>query len=309
MSNNPVMNRNPYFNGNVTTPNTGYAPQQAPYGYPNQGYGYADPAAQQGQYQAGQAQYQAGGQYYPPQQQAQYQGQYPQQGAFGGQAAPGGMTYDDAMVKTLTLLAVAILSGVATIAFLPFNMVLPVAIGASLAAFVIGMIAAFQRMVKPVLAIGYALLEGIALGALTGALNMLYPGIGLQAVLGTAVVVAVAVGLHLSGAVRTTPKGRKIVMVVLISYIVFGFVNLILMWTGVLSGFGMREGPFGIILGLVIIAIAGYMLIGDLETVKLAVANNAPKEFAWTCAFGIVMTILWIYVEVLRIAAILASDR
>ncbi len=302
MSNNPVMNRNPYFSGNVMTPNTGYAqPQQAPQGYANQGYGYADPAAQQ-------AQYQAGGQYYPPQQ-AQYQGQYPQQGAFGGQTATGGMTYDDAMVKTLILLAIAILSGAATMVLLPFNMVMPVAIGASLTAFVLGMIAAFQRMVKPIFAIGYSLLQGIALGALTGALNTFYPGIGLQAVLGTAVVVGVAVALHLSGAVRTTPKGRKIVLVVLISYIVFGFVNLILMWTGVLSGFGMREGPFGIILGLVIIAIAGYMLIGDLETIKLAVANNAPKEFAWTCGFGIVMTILWIYIEVLRIAAILASDR
>ena len=299
MSNNPVMNRNPYFNGNVTTPNTGYV-------QPQQGYGYADPAAQQAQFQAQQGQYQ--GQYYPAQQ-GQYQGQYPQQGAFGGQPAPGAMTYDDAMIKTLILLAIAVLSGAATMAFMPINMVLPVAIGASLAAFVIGMIAAFQRMVKPFFAIGYALLQGVALGALTGALDMLYPGIGLQAVLGTAIVVAVAVGLHLSGAVRTTPKGRKIVMVVLISYILFGFINMMLTWTGVLSGYGMREGPFGIILGLVIIAIAGYMLIGDLETVKLAVVNNAPKEFAWTCAFGIVMTILWIYVEVLRIAAILASDR
>lgn len=296
MSNNPVMNRNPYFNGNVATPNTGYAPpQQAPGGYPNQqGYGYVDPSAQQAQFQANQA---------------QYQGQYAQQGAFGGQPAGGTMTYDDAMVKTLVLLAIAVVSGAATMMFLPLEMTMAVAIGASLTAFVLGMIAAFQRMVKPVFAIGYALLQGIALGALTGALDTFYPGVGLQAVLGTSIVVGVAVALHLSGTVRTTPKGRKIVMVVLISYIVFGFLNMILVWSGLLPGFGMRNGTFGVILGLVIIAIAGYMLIGDLEMIKLAVANNAPKEFAWTCGFGIVMTILRIYVEVLRIAAILASDR
>ncbi len=287
MGNNPVMNRNPYFSGNATTPTM---PQQAPYGQPNQ---YGVPNAQ-----------------FAPQQGYPGAQQYaPQQGAFEPQARTGGMTYDDAMVKTLILLAVAVFSGAATMAFLPMEMVMPVAIGAALAAFVLGMVAAFQRMVKPIFAIGYALLEGIALGALTGALNFFYPGVAIQAVLGTAVVVGVAVALHMSGTVRTTPRGRKIVMVVLISYIIFGFLNMVLVWTGMLPGFGMRNGSFGIILGLVIIAVAGYMLIGDLETVKLAVANGAPKEFAWTCAFGIVMTILWIYVEVLRIAAILASDR
>ncbi|MFT3944680.1 MAG: Bax inhibitor-1/YccA family protein [Ancrocorticia sp.] len=291
MSNNPVMNRNPYFSGNATTPTM---PQQAPYGQQ-----YGAPNSQQFAPPPPQG-------YYPDQQAQQYA---PAQGAFEPQARSGGMTYDDAMVKTLILLAVAVLSGAGTMAFLPLEMVMPVAIGASLAAFVLGMVAAFQRMVKPIFAIGYALLEGIALGALTGALNFFYPGVAIQAVLGTAVVVGVAVALHMSGTVRTTPRGRKIVMVVLISYMIFGILNMVLVWTGVMSGFGMRSGSFGILLGLVIIAVAGYMLIGDLETVKLAVANGAPKEFAWTCAFGIVMTILWIYVEVLRIAAILASDR
>ena len=297
MSNNPVMNRNPYFQGQATTPNTQY------------------PAANQGQY-AGQGQY---GQY--PQNQydpyAQNAAQYSQQAQYAGafqeqQARPGAMTYDDAMVKTLILLAVAVVSGAATMALTPTigsNNILVIAIVTSIAAFVIGMVAAFQKMVKPWLAIGYALLEGIALGALTGAVDMFYPGVGLQAVLGTVIVVGVAVFLHVSGKVRTTPKGRRIVSVVLISYIIFGVMNLILTWTGILPGFGMRGGAVGIILGLFIIAVAGYMLIGDLETVKLAVQKNAPREFAWTCAFGIVMTVLWIYVEILRIAMIFASDR
>lgn len=304
MSNNPVMNRNPYFQGQATTPNSYYAA-------PNQGQQYPQ-QDQYGQY----AQNQYGQNQYDPYAQAQYAGQYsPQQqyaGAFGQQARPGAMTYDDAMVKTLILLAVAVVSGAVAMALTPSigtNGILVLAIGGALAAFVIGMVAAFQKMVKPWLAVGYALLEGVALGALTGAVDTLYPGIGLQAVLGTAIVVAVAVFLHVSGKVRTTPKGRRIVSVVLISYIIFGIMNLVLVWTGILPGFGMRGGAFGIVLGLVIIAIAGYMLISDLETVKLAVQNSAPREFAWTCAFGIVMTILWIYVEVLRIAMILASNR
>ena len=192
MSNNPVMNRNPYFQGQATTPNTYYAT-------PNQG--------QYTQNQYGQTQYD---QYNP---QAQYAGAFADQ-----QARPGAMTYDDAMVKTLILLAVAVVSGAVTMGMTPTigtNGILGLAIVTSLAAFVIGMIAAFQKMVKPWLAIGYSLLEGIALGALTGAVDTFYPGIGLQAVLGTVIVVGVCVFLHVSGTVRTTPKGRRIVSVVL----------------------------------------------------------------------------------------------
>ena len=289
MSNNPVLNRNPYFNAQAATPNTVLAGQQ----FATQEQAYA-------QYQA-QAQYQQ--QNFP-------QGQPYAQGAFvQPQAAVNTMTYDDAMVKTFVLLVVAILTGIATAAFVPVESVMGVAAVASLAAFGFGLWASFQRMVKPVLAFLYAGLQGVALGGLTGALNSFYPGIALQAVLGTICVVAVAVGLHMSGAVRTTPKGRRVMLTIMISAIIFSLINMILMWTGFLdhSMWGLRNGNFGIILGFVMIAVAGYMLISDLEMVKVAVAKGAPKEFAWTCAFGIVMTVLWIYIEVLRIAAIIAD--
>ncbi len=218
------------------------------------------------------------------------------------------MTYDDAMSRTFMLLAVSIVAGIATAVLVPLQAIMGVAIVASLAAFGFGMWASFQRMVKPVAAFAYAALEGVALGGLTMALNTLYPGVAVQAVLGTISVVGVAVGLHMSGAVRTTPKGRKIMLTIMIAAIVFSLVNMVLMMTGVMDNmFGMRGGTWGILLGFLMIAVAGYMLIADLELVQVAVAKGAPKEFAWTCAFGIVMTVLWIYVEVLRIAAILAD--
>ena len=84
---------------------------------------------------------------------------------------------------------------------------------------------------------------------------------------------------------------------------VFSFIGLAVL----LERAGLSRTMLGAICFLT--SIAGYMLIGDLETVKLAVQKNAPREFAWTCAFGIVMTVLWIYVEILRIAMIFASDR
>lgn len=276
MSNNPVLNRNPYFNAQAATPNTAYAGQQ--YAAPQQAYA-----------------------------QAEAQQQYVQ-GPF-TQAPTSTMTYDDAMVRTFTLLAVAIVAGVATVALVPLTSAAGLAMIASLAAFGFGMWASFQRMVSPILAILYAGLQGIALGAITGALNTIYPGVALQAVLGTICVVGVAVGLHMSGKVRTTPKGRRVMLIVLVAAVVYSLVNMLLMVTGLAQNslFGLRDGSLGIVFGFVMIAVAGYMLISDLETIQIAVAKGAPKEFAWTCAFGIVMTILWIYIEVLRIAAILAN--
>lgn len=289
MANNPVMSRNPYFNAQAATPNA----------YPTTGQGVPQAGSFQGQTgydQFSQAQ---------PEAQQQFQ-QYAS--PFQPQTTTT-MTYDDAMVKTFILLAAAIVSGIATAILVPLDYILPVAVVASIGAFVLGMVASFQRVVKPGFAIGYAVLEGICLGGLTYVLNLMYPGVASQAVLGTVVVVAVAAGLHVSGKVRTTPKGRRVVLTVMIAAIIYGFINIILLMTGLASGWGLYSGSVGIVLGLVMIAVGGYMLIGDLELVKTAVAKGAPSEFAWTCAFGIVMTILWIYIEMLRLVSIIASQR
>lgn len=285
MSTNPVMERNPYFRPGVTTPNQqyGYAGQQVPtapmsveseqYAMPDL-QGYQQPMA----------------------------------------AAPIPMVYNDALEKTGILLGITVVSAIAAWMLLPLQFMGPLAIGGSIAALVIGFLAARQRLVKPGMAIAYAVLEGATLGAITGALNLMVPGIAFQAVLATVIIVAVAVGLHLSGAVRTSPRGRRIVLVLLIGAIVYGLADMALVLTGVMDHsmdyFAPVAGiPIGIIMGLVLIVAAGYSLIGDLELIRYAEANGAPKEFAWTCAFGLVLSIIWIYIEVLRILAILASNR
>ncbi len=274
----PVMSRNPYFtSAGVATKERPGAYQQDP------AYGYAE-------YEG-----------YP---------RYTQPSPEGAFTTPANsMTYDDAVVKTATLLAVTVVAGVLTGSLVPLASMLPLAIITSFAALGLGLFLSFKRIVSPATAIVYSAIEGVSLGALTFALNAFYPGVALQAVLGTIIVVAVAVGLHLSGSVRTTPKGRRLVYTVAMAAIIFSLVNALLVWTNILGGWGLRGGGLGIVIGLVLIAVAGYMLIGDLEAINVAVANNAPRNFAWTCALGIVMTILWIYVEVLRLAAIFADNR
>lgn len=306
---NPIMSRNPYFTGEKTPAGypampgydsgaaTGNMPRQDP---------AADTYARQQAYQPR-----------PAEQMPQYgPGAYVEGRAANGEPA---MTYDDAMIKTGILLASALISGVLAWALLipsnidssRFGLVMPLAIGSAIAAFVIGMVIAFKRTIGPGLAISYSVLEGISLGLITGVFELMMPGIALQAVLATACVVGVAWFLHTTGLVRTTPKGMKIVLTVALAGIIFSFVNLALMWTGVSDqAFGLRSSeiagiPLGVILGIVMIVVASYMLINDFETVKIAVANRAPKSFAWMCGISIVMTILWIYVEILRLLAIL----
>lgn len=292
---NPVMTRNPYFNQTQSRPNQ--YDQRGNYrnGSPQQAYNeYEQNYAEQ----------------YSPENYAQ---QRPS--AFDAPRDSGRMTYTDAMNKTALLLGTAVVSGVLTAFLLPQEMWMPAAWIGLISAFVVGMIIAFKRMVSPGLAMAYAILEGIALGAITAAFELIIPGIAIQTIIATAVIVGVTLGLHYSGAVRTTTRGRKFVLVVALGYIVFSLVNLVLMLTGVMdNAWGIRGVeiagiPLGIILGAVMILVAAYMLIADFENVNDAIANGAPKEFAWTCGIAIVMTILWIYIEVLRIIAILQSNR
>lgn len=278
MAHNPVMNRNPYFKDPATPNRQSFDPTQymQQSQYEAQGFGYEQP-----------------------------------------QFAPAErMSYDDAMVKTILLLAVTVISGTLAAMFTPLTLVNVVAVTTSLIALGVSFFAAMRPMVSPATAIAYAVLEGIALGSITGALNLFYPGIAFQAVLGTVAVVAVATGLHMSGAVRTSPKGRKIMLVVMGAAIIYSLVNMFLVLTGASTSFrGLDTAitiagiPLGVILGIGMIVIAGYMLISDFEDARNAVANGAPKEFSWTVAFGIVATVMWIYIEVLRILSIFASDR
>lgn len=274
---NPIMERNPYFKTGTTRPN-----------------------------QFNQTQYQTdySTQYAP----SDYQ---QMQSAFVVEPEINRMTYRDALNKTAILLGATFATGIATIVLTPMSMWIPLAMGASLIAFVVGMVIAFKAEVSQGIAIAYAALEGVALGAITGFADLYLPGIAFQAILATAVIVAVCVGLHYSGAVRTTSKGMRYALIVALGGIVFSFVNMFVMMFSKqnLRMTSVAGIPLGVILGILMLFVAAYFLINDFEKVQYAVENQAPKSFAWTCAIGIVMTILWIYVEVLRILMIFYSEE
>jgi uncharacterized YccA/Bax inhibitor family protein len=232
-----------------------------------------------------------------------------------GPAQTGRMTFDDVIVKTLLCLGVVLL-GAAVPAFLVPGLAVPLMVVGALGGFVLGLVNSFKREPSPVLILTYAGLEGLFLGGLTMFFEAMFPGIALQALTGTLIVFGVTLALFKSGKVRATPKAMKFFMIAIVSYALFSLVNLGMMVFGVTDGmFGVRSAdipgtniPFGVAIGLLAIGLAAFSLIIDFTSISEGVRHGAPQKYSWTAAFGLTVTLVWLYVEILRLLAILRGD-
>lgn len=232
-----------------------------------------------------------------------------------GPADTGRMTFDDVIVKTILSIGVVLL-GAAIPAFLFPQFALPLMIVGLIGGFVLGLVNAFKREPVPALILAYSALEGLFLGGLTMFLEAMYPNIALQALLGTVSVFAVTLVLFKSGKVRATPKAMKIFMIAMIGYALFSLVNLGLMLFGVSNDpWGLRTGveifgiPLGVIIGIFAIGLAAFSLVIDLTSISVGVKNGAPRKYSWTAAFGLTVTLIWLYVEFIRVIAILRGSE
>ncbi|MFJ4253314.1 Bax inhibitor-1/YccA family protein [Microbacterium sp. NPDC090003] len=194
----------------------------------------------------------------------------------------------------------------------------PWMIGA-LGGFVLAMVITFtsRKKVRPALIFAYAALEGLFIGGISAFFEVIYPGIVLQATLATISVVGVTLALFASGKIRASKKATKIFMVAMVGYLVFSLLNLVLMWTGVLppsQAFGLYSAtiagiPLGLIIGVLVVIMAAYSLVLDFDQVQQGVRNGAPRVYGWLGAFGIMVTVVWLYVEILRIIAIVRGNN
>jgi uncharacterized YccA/Bax inhibitor family protein len=220
------------------------------------------------------------------------------------------MTYDDVIIKTGGLLALLVVVAAATWTLVPPAMLGTVMIVGLIGGLVLGLVNAFKRNPSPALIVAYTVFEGAFLGAISLSFNYLYEGVVLQAVLGTVSVFAVSLFLFKSGKVRVTPKFTRWLMFAMIGYALFSLINLVLMWTGVLGEFGMRSwggGLVGIVVGLIAVGLAAASLIVDFDSIKRGVEAGAPAKMAWAAAFGLLVTLIWLYLELLRLLAIVSS--
>ncbi|WP_260235882.1 Bax inhibitor-1/YccA family protein [Curtobacterium sp. ZW137] len=220
------------------------------------------------------------------------------------------MSYEDTIIKTLVAFGVLVVGAVAG-----WNLPPVVWIAGALIGFVLALVNTFKKKPSAGLVLAYAFFEGLFVGGISGYYNSAFEGIVTQAVFGTLGVFFVTLLLFTSGKVRATPKATKFFLVAIVGYMAFSLVNLVLMWTGVTStAFGLLGTtifgiPLGVVIGIFVVIMAAYSLILDFDQIKTGVQRGAPRIYGWTAAFGLIVTLVWLYLEILRILAIIASSQ
>ena len=221
-----------------------------------------------------------------------------------GPAQTGRMSYDDVVVRTSLVLGCVVVAAAAGW-FLP-----ALAVPGALVGLVLGLVNSFKREPSPALIILYALAEGLFLGGVSGIFESMYPGVVVQAVIGTLAVFVSVLVLYKTGVLRATPRVTKFFMVAMMAYAIFALVNL---GTSLIGGFDMRTEvsvagiPLGLLVGAVAILLAVYSFVLDFENITDGVRRGIPRKAAWTAAFGLTVTLIWTYVEILRLLSIIRS--
>lgn len=234
------------------------------------------------------------------------------------------LTYDGVIMKTVLTLAVTAVGFVITLAMLwltgttlPFYVL---TYGGALVGFVLALVNIFKKEPSPALILAYAGAQGLFLGGFSGLLEFggfggqPLTGIIFQALLATACVIGVTLAGYVFRVFRTSPKLNKIFFIAIIGYGLFSLANFVGMMVAPSGMFGWRSSveimgiPLGVILGLLAVLLGAYSLVMDFEGIEMGVKRGVHKKYGWSAAFGLVLTIIWLYVEILRIIAILRSN-
>ena len=228
--------------------------------------------------------------------------------------AAGGVrvTINDVIVKTMMMFVVVVV-----FAILGWNLVdaAPIIIlPAAIVAVVLAFVNAFKRRVSPPLMILYAVFEGVFLGAISNIFDQYaqssdYNGIVLQAVVATMTTFAVMLTLYLTGIVKVTKKFQSVLMVAMVSYLVLGLASFVASMFGVGGGWGFYGvGMIGLLICVFGVLLAAFFLMLDFEAIKQGIALGAPERESWRMAFGLLVTLVWIYLEFLRLIAIFSRN-
>ena len=219
----------------------------------------------------------------------------------------GRMTIEDVVAKTGFLFGILVVVGAVAWSA---NLGMGAAMIGFLGAFGIAMVLSFSKTVKPGLVIAYAGFEGLALGTISHYYEAAYPGIVSQAIIGTIAAFAGVLFMYRSGRLRATPQFTRAVIGAAIGYFILGFVSLIASFFGVGQGYGFYGvSGLGLLLAVAGVALASFFLVLDFDQIEKGVRAGVPEQESWRAGFGLMVTIVWLYLEVLRLLSILRNDR
>lgn len=215
------------------------------------------------------------------------------------------VTMDDVVMKTLSLFAIVLVTAAVGWLVAVANPGLGMALwmGGMIGTLVLGLIIAFKKTLSVPLILVYAVVEGLFMGAVSQYFNQAYPGIVGQAVLATLSTFAGMFLAYRFGLIKVTAKFRRIMTMMIFGYAIFAVVNFIFaMVTNTAFGFG-GSGALGIGISLFAVGLASFTLALDFDSIERAIAMGAPRPYSWLLAHGLIVTLVWLYIEFLRLFA------
>jgi uncharacterized YccA/Bax inhibitor family protein len=216
------------------------------------------------------------------------------------------MTLQGAVLKTTILVVILVVTAsyiwsqaVAGNANLAYGLMIVGSIGG----FIVALVTIFKPKVSPFTSPIYAALEGLVLGAISAVFETIYPGIVFQAVGLTIGVLAVMLFVYGTGIIRATEKFKIGVVAATGAICLVYLVDLVVSFFGTRLPYIHESGPVGIGFSLVVVVIAALNLILDFDFIEQGVKQQAPKYMEWYGGFSLLVTLVWMYLEILRLLA------
>ncbi len=229
----------------------------------------------------------------------------------------GRMTIDTVVQKTGISLGIVVLVAAATwvltgeVDARSIGTLYVLGLGGALAGFALSMVNSFKRVVSPPLVLAFAVAEGVFVGAFSKAIDATFGAsdghLVIGAVVGTFAAVAGTLAAYKFFDIQVSSKFRKWVVAAMFGFVAVSLLDLVLGFFGSAVGFN-GYGGLGLVMSFVGLAIGVLMLILDFDFVERGIAAGLPEVESWRAAFGLTVTIVWIYIEILRILAILRGS-
>lgn len=231
----------------------------------------------------------------------------------GSVQAPTGrlMTIDDVITKSAITMGVLFLSAALTFMFLPVGLISVTTILTGLAGFVTVLFVAFRARINPSMVLVYSVVEGIFIGAFSLFFEMIYPGIVVQAVFATFIAAGATLFAYRFFHIKVTTQFRRIVTYSTFALAGLLLVNFVLALFGINLGLRSYDGSvswLAVIISIVALTLAVANLVMDFDYVEQGVKNRLPATESWRAAFGLTVTMVWLYTEILRVMSYFRSN-
>ncbi len=218
------------------------------------------------------------------------------------------MTIDDVVVKTVSLIGVTTLLAAITWAVVPVPALFPTYLSAAILGLIVGLVISFKQVTNPVVLFAYAVIQGIFVGGVSKAYEYFFDGIVVQAVIATLSVFLIMAGLYKAKVIRATPMFMKVVIGAAAGLTVVMLINFVI----TLATDGptlLRNGsPIAIGFSLICIVVAALMFVVNFKQIEDGIGAGLPRKYGWLGAFGILVELIWMYLEFLRLLSYFMGD-